>query len=870
MRKFFLYIIFFIFSSNVFPQTWQGAVFYTSQSGSCAGQTHINVGPSQFVSNGFASVPSSAGSCNLIGGSSYFTNISLATGKLCVPNNFSFEINLRSGQFFRNDIAITLVGSGQNTGCYLLGYNPSSPGDSLLVLGPGSGANVFVGGTNTGPLPSLIFPIDNSYHTYKFQYKSNNLIFFKNNIEFFKIPYTGNICDITNISVGFKGSGSIDWMRVLDENEVPIWREDFTSVSTLNSFPNNCGSSINTLLSYKSPTCSSNNLELIATPSTFGSFLSYQWTGPNGFSSNLQNPVITNPTTANNGLYTCTVKINNCSSASQTFTQNVIFSPINIDPIQGNNNICINGTSQLTNTTIGGVWTSSNSSIASIDSLTGLVTGLNIGSCTITYKISPSCISTFLINVTNVVSSIVGDTVLCIGSKVQLSSSSIGGKWFSSNVSVAIIDSISGLVTGISNGTSTISYTIFNGLSKCISLQEITVNKSFIPSISVKASKQTICLNDSLILNIISDGVSIKWLKGIEFLNNDTGFNVIAKPTKTIQFLAETKNLFGCKNYDSVKIIVNNNPIINFLPNPLSSICPYDTIRITATSLYTSNFLWSTSNFIISSLNNSSILIKPSFTKTYKVEVVDSNFCRNIDSIEVTVLDFKPPFLGNDRNICKNDSIILNPGIYTNYLWQDGSVNTYFNAKRIGKYWVNVSNSLGCTASDTLNILSYNDFPQNFLPDDTIICRGKKVDLLINGYKNYKWSTGTLSNREILKNIGKYYLEVEDFNGCKGKDSFAVFNKGCVMFQIPNAFTPNGDGLNDNFKPLITQDVNNYIFRIFNRFGQIVFETSKLFYGWNGKINGRLQSSGTYIYQVKFNDTDNNPQIFEGSFLLIR
>ena len=169
-----------------------------------------------------------------------------------------------------------------------------------------------------------------------------------------------------------------------------------------------------------------------------------------------------------------------------------------------------------------------------------------------------------------------------------------------------------------------------------------------------------------------------------------------------------------------------------------------------------------------------------------------------------------------------------------------------------------------------MQILKLHKVPTNYLPNDTIICAGQPLTYTINGFASYNWSNGSISKTSTLRDIGKYYLNVIDSNRCKGVDSISLINKGCIPFQVPNAFTPNDDGKNETFKPLITQQLSNYLLRIYNRFGQIVFETTDNLKGWNGKLQGRKQPVGAYVYQIKFIDFYNKPQLLEGTVLLIR
>lgn len=90
------------------------------------------------------------------------------------------------------------------------------------------------------------------------------------------------------------------------------------------------------------------------------------------------------------------------------------------------------------------------------------------------------------------------------------------------------------------------------------------------------------------------------------------------------------------------------------------------------------------------------------------------------------------------------------------------------------------------------------------------------------------------------------------------------------LFSIPNAFTPNGDGLNDIFKPVTAAEIINYQLDIFTTNGQHVFSSKNIEFGWNGEFQGGLVNAGTYIYVIKYKDDKGKEHIDKGQLLLIR
>lgn len=126
----------------------------------------------------------------------------------------------------------------------------------------------------------------------------------------------------------------------------------------------------------------------------------------------------------------------------------------------------------------------------------------------------------------------------------------------------------------------------------------------------------------------------------------------------------------------------------------------------------------------------------------------------------------------------------------------------------------------------------------------------------------YKWTPNrffdtysdqpvTYARVDFKSNI---YVEVEDIYGCRNKDSMAVLTKSCCMMTFPTAFTPNGDGRNDLFRPITVGRREVKTFKVVNRYGQTVFEGKdpSAGWGWNGMMNGKPADVGTYFYLISF------------------
>lgn len=257
-------------------------------------------------------------------------------------------------------------------------------------------------------------------------------------------------------------------------------------------------------------------------------------------------------------------------------------------------------------------------------------------------------------------------------------------------------------------------------------------------------------------------------------------------------------------------------------------------------------------------------------TGTYYDTLTNAVGCDSIITTNLTVHPLPQPDLGNDRGICIGDILVLNPGSFTSYLWQDGSTGSTFSTTAIGHYSVKVTDNFGCSNSAAMNVLRIDPLPENFLRNDTSLCRGNIVRLAAPGYDQYLWNTGQTTASINVTTNGQYLLHVVDHNGCRGADSVAISFYDCKDVWIPNAFTPDANRLNDAFRPIFPAPVKNYRMQIWNRYGQKVFETDRLAFGWDGRFRGEYQPVGAYVYLITFQNVDGGDVLRKGIIKLIR
>lgn len=208
--------------------------------------------------------------------------------------------------------------------------------------------------------------------------------------------------------------------------------------------------------------------------------------------------------------------------------------------------------------------------------------------------------------------------------------------------------------------------------------------------------------------------------------------------------------------------------------------------------------------------------------------------------------------------------------------WQQfGSATHSFD--KAGNYIITVTvNHPVCPQSQDTVGITVHDLPIVNFGADTVLCLQGSPILLQNlvttndPRTQYLWNTGDTTATLSVVHPG-YYALTATLSDCSTTEGVTI-NKDCYV-DIPNAFTPNGDGQNDYFFPrqYLSKGVTAFTLSIFNRWGQKVFETTKADgRGWDGKFNGKEQPNGVYIYQIEVFYTNGRSEKYSGNVTLIR
>ena len=208
-----------------------------------------------------------------------------------------------------------------------------------------------------------------------------------------------------------------------------------------------------------------------------------------------------------------------------------------------------------------------------------------------------------------------------------------------------------------------------------------------------------------------------------------------------------------------------------------------------------------------------------------------------------------------------------------NHVWDDGSTNASRAVNTAGTYWVRYSKEDPCVYYiDTIRVKN-NSATAAEIDYDSLDCGGSATLSSHSTADSYLWSTGATQRSITVFNSGKYWLRTEK-DGCFASDTVQVSICDCFL-NIPSAFSPNGDGLNDQFKPVLSADchtIKPYMLSIYNRYGERIFVSVDPLRGWNGLYpDGAHADAGTYFYTVTYQVSSNKAELHKkGDVTLIR
>ncbi|MEM0996919.1 MAG: DUF2341 domain-containing protein [Bacteroidota bacterium] len=310
----------------------------------------------------------------------------------------------------------------------------------------------------------------------------------------------------------------------------------------------------------------------------------------------------------------------------------------------------------------------------------------------------------------------------------------------------------------------------------------------------------------------------------------------------------DTAGTFFVTVFDSLNCAGTSDPVtVNLAAQPVvdlgadTTICGSDSLTLSVSMVWDS-VLWSDM-----SMGNSITVGLPG---GYNVQVTDTNGCVAVDTIIVSVDTVPVPDIGGDLTVCPGATAALTaPAGFAVYDWSTGETQASINAGA-GTYQVVVTDGNGCQGGS--NLVMVSEFPELAVPTVT----GGQALLTSSEAPNYQWFfEGTALTNETNRTLvpsepGNYRVEVTDPNGCgtvSSADILVIF--GIMPEDVPQGFSPNGDGINETFTILNIELFPQSTMTILNRWGSEVFQASPYLNRFNGNsVNGNRLPDGTYFY----------------------
>jgi len=394
--------------------------------------------------------------------------------------------------------------------------------------------------------------------------------------------------------------------------------------------------------------------------------------------------------------------------------------------------------------------------------------------------------------------------------------------WYSNTVSPANIISYDAhakntkIMVSPSETTKYIAeYKYTNSNGDLFTLRDTVTIKVEIPDIDATTSTGTnyICPNDNATLGVSFQNYPQIQPEHYAWSSGDTTANAIVAPSETTTYFVTVTFDNGCTKFDSVKVLVTELelPVIS----GIDTICLGKSTTLTATHSSSNEFHWS------SGQNTSTITVSPQVTTTYTVTATMIGNCQVTDDFTVTVLPLPvPSFMATPTEIY-------------------------------------VENGIGTVTCTSLSPSDYH-LVWNFGDIFSNVNVVENVEELTHDYTHSGYYTITLTATDTF--------------GCVDSSKARVSVEVPYFFYIPNAFTPDGDGVNETFAPQGQGvDPEHYQMQIFDRSGMLIFSTHNPYDYWDGRNKyGQMCPEGVYVYLIRLVNLNSDDKEYTGSVTLIR
>ncbi|MCC6690404.1 MAG: gliding motility-associated C-terminal domain-containing protein [Bacteroidia bacterium] len=507
------------------------------------------------------------------------------------------------------------------------------------------------------------------------------------------------------------------------------------------------------------PVCEGSTLNLTSSGGT-----TYSWTGPNGFTSNVQNPILSAATPAAAGVYTVTVTESGCSATSTT-SISITPSPAASASVNASN-VCEGSVISLSAS--GGTtysWTGPNGFNSSLQNPTvSDATPSAAGTYTVIVTSSGcSATSTVSVALTNAPPAAAGSSgMVCVGTTLNLNASGgTGYSWAGPNgfTSTTQNPTITG-ISALGSGTYTVTVT---GSSGCTATSAVAVSVLNAPTATI-AGNTSVCAGNAVTLTA-SGGGTYSWSNG-----SSTSVISVSPSTPTLYWVLVS--IGSCTDSTGILISVDSIPTITTASN--GPVCEGGTLNLTASA--GTSYSWMGPGGYTSNLQNPSITpTAPGTSGVYTVTVTGANSCTTTGTVAITINSLPVVSIAGTTNICSGSATTLTASGANTYSWNTGNTLPSISVSPTSAtgYTVTGTDANGCSSTQTL-LVNVTTPPVATITGNLPICAGQTLILTASGGSPYLWSNGQTTQSITVSPTASTQYNVIVGSGCTDTASITV------------------------------------------------------------------------------------------------
>ncbi len=483
---------------------------------------------------------------------------------------------------------------------------------------------------------------------------------------------------------------------------------------------------------------------------------------------------------------------------------------------------------------------------------------------------------------TNIIAS---DTTICdtqpVTLTVQGGNLGTGAQW------TWYADNCGGTPIGTGNSivvypTTTTTYYV-NAVGSCGTTEctYLKIEISPAPQINI-SSNSPLCVGSTLNLNA-SGGTQYQWSGPNNFTSTQPNPSI---PNVTLQqagtYYVTVSNTDGCTSTEQINIQIYNNPQGSISNAQVVCEGQHATLQASGGATYT----WSgPNNFTATGANVQISNITQNESGTYYVTITNDAGCTSVLNTTIDIQPIPQIVASYSGATCEGNSITLtaSPSNMLSYQWS-GPNNFSSNQQNpqisnitftmSGTYTVTVTHNCG-TSTDTVNVMVYERPSILSLNTQNESCKDMKdgqISPSVSGGNSpftYLWSNGNTQSELTNLSEGSYSVTITDAKGCSVTGTALIQKGEYDCFFIPTVFSPNGDGNNDILY-IRGHGIKEMIFRIYDRWGNMIFESTNPQLGWDGNYKGKPMNAGAYAYYAKIVFVNGTEKEIRNNITLIR